>query len=422
MDVHKQPLSRRSVIKGAAAAAVAAGFPAVIRERGEAAETLKVGMIAEITGVYAGLAEHQREGATMAVEAWNARGGVLGKRVELVVEDDQNNPGVAVQKTRKLINEDKVVALSGSVNSSVVLAVSNVAADQKMLYVSCGSADDITGKDCHWTTFRVGHSTWMLTHASGFSFAKKFGKRWYAITPDYAYGHALVDGYKDVLAKVGGTLVGDDLVPLGTTDFSHYLTKIAAAKPDMILALVQGTDYVNMLKQAGAFGLIAKYPIGTPQLSLEYVWSLPEEARVGYGSCEWYYHSNLVFPQSDTAAVKFVDETRKRFGKPPTNYNTFGYIMLDRLLWSIQHAGGTDSVKMARSLEGAKFEGFFPGEAYFRPVDHQLMWPVWVAEVRKKAPASDPYDVFNVIDRQPAETIEQSVAEKAKVCHLGYPQ
>ncbi|MDE2571935.1 MAG: ABC transporter substrate-binding protein, partial [bacterium] len=246
MEIRRQPLSRGTVIKGAAAA-VAAGFPAVIRERGEAAQTLKLGMIAELTGVYSGLANNQLHGAQMAVEAWNARGGVLGKRIDLIVEDDQNNPGVAVQKVRKLINEDKVSALCGSVNSSVVLAASNAAAQNKIVYISCGSADAITGANCHWTTFRVGHSTWMLTHASGYSFAQKFGKKWYAITPDYAYGHALVDGYKDVLAKVGGQLVGDDLVPLGTADFSPYLTKIAAAKPDVVLALVQGADYVNML-------------------------------------------------------------------------------------------------------------------------------------------------------------------------------
>ncbi|TAM89945.1 ABC transporter substrate-binding protein [bacterium] len=421
MDLEKHLLSRGTLVKGAAAATVAAGFPAIVRERGEAAETLKLGMVAELTGVYAGLASHQLAGAKMAVAAWNARGGVLGRRIELVVEDDQNNPGVAVQKARKLVNEDKVVALSGSVNSSVVLAVSNAAAENKMVYISCGSADAITGANCHWTTFRVGHSTWMLTHASGYSFAQKFGKKWYAITPDYAYGHALVDGYKDVLAKIGGQLVGDDLVPLGTADFSPYLTKVAAAKPDVVLALVQGADYVNMLKQAGSFGLIAKFPICTPQLSLEYVWTLPEEARVGYGSTEWYYHSDLVFPQSDSAAVDFVKATRKSSGKPPTNYNTFGYIMLDRLIWSIQKAGGTDAVKMARSLEGAKFTGFFPGEAYFRAVDHQLMWPVWVAKVRAKPPTSDPYDVFDVIDRQPAEKIEQSAEEKTKVCHLGFP-
>ncbi|MGH7757013.1 MAG: ABC transporter substrate-binding protein, partial [Vulcanimicrobiaceae bacterium] len=117
----------------------------------------------------------------------------------------------------------------------------------------------------------------------------------------------------------------------------------------------------------------------------------------------------------------FVDSTRKRTGRPPTNYNTFGYIMLDRLIWSIQKSGGTDAVKMARALEGSRFTGFFPGEAYFRQVDHQLMWPMWVARVLKTGRNGDQYDVFDVIDRQPAEKIEQSAAEKAKVCHLNYP-
>jgi branched-chain amino acid transport system substrate-binding protein len=416
-------LNRRSFVTLAGAGTAAAfGIPAYLPRIGEAADTLKIGLVEPYTGVYAGPAENETAGFQLALDAWNKRGGVMGRKVELVKEDNQNDPGVGAQKARKLIDQDKVAALVGTVNSAVSLSVSGVAFASGMIFIdSGGHSDNVTGASCHWNTFRTCHSTWMETHATGLSLAKRFGKRWFLITPDYAFGHALEAGYKDVLGKIGGTIVGDELTPLGTTDFSSYLTKIDAAKPDLIIVLVQGDDYTNCLKQMNQFGLLKKYPVGGPQVEIEPLLGLAPDSRAGYWGVEWYYKSDLTLGKGNTLAHEFVAQSTKQFGKPPTARNCFGYVTLDRLLTAMAEAKSLEAVKIAHAIEGSRFTSIFNGPAYYRKEDHQLMWPMWIAKIRPNGTPGDKYDLFDVLDIEPAEGIEQSIAEKEKVCKLGYP-
>ncbi len=420
----RSDLTRGSFVRlaGAGSAAAAFGIPAYIPRIGEAAENIKIGLLEPYTGTYAAQGENETNGFQMAVEAWNKRGGAMGRRVELVREDEQNDPGVAAQKARKLINQDKVVALVGTVSSAVSLSVAGVSNASSMLFIdSGGHTDDVTGKSCHWNVFRTCHSTWMETHATGYSLAKRFGKKWYFITPDYAYGHALEAGFKDVLGRIGGTVVGTAQTPLGTTDFSAYLTKIDAAKPDLVLVFVQGDDYTNCLKQMNQFGLLKKYPVGGPQVELEAVLALPVEARTGYWGVEWYYKSERTLGKGNALAHRFVSDYIARFHKPPSARACFGYVTADRLIHAMADAKSTESVKVAHALENTRFSSIFAGQAYYRKEDHQLMWPMWVAKIRAEGTAADKNDVFDVTDTQAAEAVEQSVADKAKVCKLDYP-
>jgi branched-chain amino acid transport system substrate-binding protein len=418
-------LSRRSFVTlaGAGSAAAVFGIPAYIPRIGEAADAIKIGLLEPYTGVYAGPAENETVGFEIAADTWNRRGGIMGRKIQLVKEDEQNDPGVAAQKARKLVNQDKVAALMGSVSSGVSLSVAGVANTLGTLFMdSGGHTDDVTGKSCHWNVFRTCHSTWMETHATGYSLAKRFGKKWYLITPDYAYGHSLEDGFKDVMGRIGGTIVGNALTPLGTTDFSSYLTKIDAAKPDVVLVLVQGDDYTNCLKQMNQFGLLKKYPVGGPQVELEPLWGLPPEAREGYWGIEWYYKSEKTLGKNNKLAQQFVAEaTRRKNGRPPTARDAFGYITLDRLAQAMHDAKSIEPVKVARAIEGVHFTSVFNGGGYYRKEDHQLMWPMWVAKIRPNGTPGDKYDLFDVTDINAAEAIEQTIGQKASVCKLGYP-
>ncbi|BDE07919.1 ABC transporter substrate-binding protein [Vulcanimicrobium alpinum] len=416
-------LSRRSFVTLAGAGTAAAfGIPAYLPRIGEAADTIKIGLLEPYTGVYAGPGENETNGFQMAVDAWNKRGGAMGRKVELVKEDEQNDPGVAAQKARKLVNQDKVVALVGTVSSAVSLSVAGVSNSLNTLFIdSGGHTDDVTGKSCHWNVFRTCHSTWMETHATGYSLQKRFGKKWFFITPDYAYGHALESGFKDVLAHIGGTVVGNELTPLGTTDFSSYLTKIDAAKPDLVLVFVQGDDYTNCLKQMNQFGLLKKYPVGGPQVELEPLYGLPPEARGGYWGVEWYYKSEKTLGKNNKLAHAFVADYMKRFNKPPTARSCFGYVTADRLINAMAETKSTESVKIAHALENTRFTSIFNGSAYYRKEDHQLMWPMWVAKIRPNGTPGDKDDLFDVVDINAPEAIEQTVAQKEAVCKLGYP-
>ena len=419
-------LDRKSFLTTTAAitsAGLVTGFPAILRSRAHAADTLKVGLNYEYTGVYASYAQSETRGALMAMDGWNARGGVMGgTRVETVQEDNNNNPGTAVEKARKLILVDKCPVQMGSISSAVSLSTSGACAALNVFYIASGGhADAVTGEKCEYSTFRTCHSTWMETHATGYSLAKKFGKKWYMIIPDYAFGHALQAGYHDVGKKVGLEFVGEDLTPLGTTDFSPYLTKVLAAKPDLLIVLVQGDDFVNCLKQVHQYGIAGKLPVGGPQVELEAVWALPDEARVGYWGVEWYFKGANVIGSNNKLANDFVSAYRKKYNQPPTARSAFGYITMDRLLWTVNQAKSTDAAKMAKTLADAHFDTIFEGGAYYRGVDHQLMWPMWVGSIRAKGTPQDQYDIFAIVDRQEADAVEQSVAEKQAVCHMNWP-
>jgi len=416
----KGPQSRRDFVKVTTVAATAAitGFPAFIPQRGEAAETLLLGVNEELTGVYAYPAKNEVRGMQMAVDARNKKGGVLGRQVKLSIEDNVNNPGTAVEKARKQFEVDKVPVLMGCLNSAIAQAVSNVAVQAgKPFIVSGGHTDTVTGAQCHWTSFRTCHSTWAETHATGLSIAKKFGKKWYFITPDYAFGHSLLDGYKDLEGKLGIQIVGSDLTPLGTTDFSAYLTKVLSAKPDCLVAMVQGEDLVNCLKQANSFGLLKRIPVAGPQGELEVFWELPPEAQVGYFGFEWYYKN----VGNNKEAQAFVKDYMAQFGEPPTARSAFGNITANRMMDAIEEAKGTEPVKICKALEGKHFSPLTAATAYYRAVDHQMVWPMSFGQVVSGGQGGDKKDIFKILDTQPGDAIEQTAAEQSKICKLNYP-
>src|SRR6185312_4776312 len=149
-------------------------------------------MVDPLTGVYAAPASNEVMGAKVAVAQLNQKGGILGRQVELLVEDSANDVGTGVQKTRKLIERDQVNCIIGDVNSGVAFSMAAVTSEKKVLHiVSGGHTDVITGESCHWNVFRVCNTTTMDVNAIADTLIQKFGKRWYFLTPDYAYGHSV---------------------------------------------------------------------------------------------------------------------------------------------------------------------------------------------------------------------------------------
>ena len=244
-DASPRKVNRRAVLKAAATLGTLQLVPPfIIKARGET--PIKIGLDNPLTGVYAALGKNELIGCQYALEQINAKGGILGRKVELLVEDSTSgDAGTAVQKARKLIDRDKVNFLLGNVNSALAQAMAQVASEKGVFMVDPGGhTDPITGTDCHWNVFRVCNTTQMEANAVAGVLIKDFGKKWYYITPDYAFGHTLQAGMEKAAAKLGGSKVGGDLTPLGTTDFSSYLIKAQAANPDVIIFLTAGQDAV----------------------------------------------------------------------------------------------------------------------------------------------------------------------------------
>jgi len=410
-------MNRRTLLKaGAAVGAAQIASPFVIAARGET--PIKIGMVDPLTGVYAAVAQNEVVGARLAVDNINAKGGVLGRPLELLVEDSANDVGTGVQKTRKLIERDQVSFIIGDVNSGIAQAMAQVTAEKKVLHVvSGGHTDGITGKDCKWNVYRVCNTTRMEANSVSDLLFNKYGKRWHFITPDYAFGHTLQEACAANLKKLGGTVTGNELAPLGTSDFSAYLIKARAANPDVLILLPQGSDMVNCLKQIVQFGINRQIHVAGTQQELESLEALPPEARIGIWMFEWYWK------QANTPHLaEFVAEIRKRTGgKVPTARTWFGYTSVYTFALAANREKTIDSFKLAQALGDFEMPDevkLQPNKVYYRKGDHQLMTSAFVGEAQPKG-ASDPQDLFRVDSIVAGDTTSPPVSETG--CTLQWP-
>ncbi len=410
-------LDRRTLINTAAAAGVLQiGSPFVIPAW--AADEVKIGLDNPLTGTYAAVGKNELSGCQLAIEQINAKGGILGRKAELLVEDSTSgDAATAVQKARKLIDRDKIDFLLGNVNSALALAMAGVAAEKNILHiVPGGHTDAITGATCHWNVFRVCNTTQMEANAVAGTLIKDFGKKWYYITPDYAFGHTLQAGLEKAAAKLGGTKVGGDLTPLGTTDFSSYLIKAQSANPDVIIFLVQGDDMVNALKQAVQFGLDKKIHLAGAQQELEPLEGLPPEARIGTWVFEWYWNQPGVPHVAD-----FVAAIKKKTGKVPTARTWFGFASAWSCALAANTAKSLDAIKMAKAMQGLKLPpeiALMPDGAYYREGQNQLIPNLYVGNAQAKGSAG-PDDLFKVTQVVKGNDVAGTVEESG--CKMTWP-
>ena len=394
VELDLSPTRRRFIKAAAAGAALQMTGPFIISARGE--QPVKMGFDDPLTGTYAAVGKNELIGCQYGVEQINKKGGILGRPVELIVEDSTSgDAGTAVQKARKLIDRDGVDFLLGNVNSALSLAIADVAAEKKkLLMVTGGHTDAVTGSKCHYNVFRICNTTQMEANAVAPALVKNAGKKWYYITPDYAFGHTLQAGLEKAGAKLGVTKVGADLTPLGTTDFSSYLIKAQAANPDVLILLVQGDDMINCLKQAVQFGLEKKLHIAGAQQELEPLIGLPPEARIGTWVFEWYWN------QPNVPHVKeFVEGIKKKTGgHVPTARTWFGYASVWACALGANNAKSLDVLKISKALQNFKLPpevALMPDAPYFRAGQNQLIPNQWVGKAIAKGPAG-PEDLFHV--------------------------
>jgi branched-chain amino acid transport system substrate-binding protein len=409
-------VSRRAVLQLAAAAGLAQLVPPfIIKARGE--EPVKLGLDNPLTGTYAATGKNELTGCQLAIEQINAKGGILGRPAELLIEDSTSgDAGTAVQKARKLIDRDKVNFLLGNVNSGLSLAMAQVSNEKGVLHVVPGGhTDAVTGTTCHWNVFRVCNTTRMLTNAIAKTLMDSYGKKMYFITSDYAFGHTLQDGYDANLKQFGGTKLGEDLTPLGTTDFSSYLIKAQATNPDVIVFLMNGEDLLNALKQAVQFGLDKRIHLAGANTELEVLEGLPPEARIGDWVAEWY-HIQPGVPHVD----EFVAAIKKKTGRVPTARTWFGFVGTWTCALAANKAQSLEAVKMAKALQGLELPpevGLMPDVPFYRANQNQLIGSLYVGHAQAKG--SEPDDLFHVDKVVKGKDVAGTVEESG--CKMTWP-
>ena len=382
----KLTLTKRRTFLTATAAIAGAQFtgPFIIKARGET--PVKIGFIDPITGSLSALAVSEVEGAKWTVDQLNKKGGILGRPVQLLVEDSANDTGTGVQKAHKLIERDNVDIIMGDVNSGIAYAIMGVTAEKKVFHiVPGGHTDPITGKDCKWNVFRTCNTTAMDAAAVTSELVKRFGKKWFFITPDYAYGQSLQANFVKNLEKLGGTWQGD-MLPIANSDFSATLIKAKAFKPNVLLNNMGGAAQINCMKQFVQFGMAKDMALGGALFEIESVRSVPKEAQSGWWIMEWYWN------QPDVPAVKtFVDAISPAIGnKKPTARHWMAYVSIMAAKLAAESAKSLEAVKMAHALSDMELPpevSLSPNKVKFRGGDHQPVGEVEQNELQH-APGS----------------------------------
>jgi len=290
-----------------------------------------------------------------------------------------------------------------------------VTAEKRKLHiVTGGHTDEITGSQCSWNVFRICKTTTMEANAIADSLVEKFGKKWYFLTPDYVYGHALQAAFERKLRDHGG-MWAEDVLPLGTVDYSRALTNAGAYRPDVLIDLMGGEDQANSLRQVARFGLNQDMAVGGALFELESIMAVSDAARIGWWTMEWWWN------QPDVPEVRAFDEAmRPRTGRAASARNWFGYAAVCTLARIANQEKSLDSVVLARALQGYTLSSDLalgPDRAFFRDRDHQLMSTIFVGEVHP--PRDGPFDVFTARTIVKADQAAEPVDTSA--CTLAFP-
>src|SRR5574340_179087 len=280
-------LIRALMVAGPIAAAVGGAGTAI------AADPLKIGVITDMSGVYADFG-----GATSVIAAQMAvddfGGKVLGRPIEVISADHQNKADVASSKVREWFDTQGVSMVTEALNSSVALAISKIANDKKRVFMPIGPASTrLTNEDCTPYTVHYAYDTYSLAYGTGNAVVKHGGKSWFFLTADYAFGHSLEKDTADIVKKAGGQVRGALRAPLGTTDFSSFLLQAQSSKAQIVGLANAGGDTVNSIKAANEFGITKNQQLAGLLLQISDIHSLGLKTAQGLLMTDgWYWDLN----------------------------------------------------------------------------------------------------------------------------------
>ncbi len=369
-------------------------------DRAVAADKIKIAVLDNFSGAFEYTGRMYFGAVEFAVNEQNKKGGLFGKQIEVLKEDAEMKPDIAVRKAKKLMLEDKVNFIAVTY-SHLAIAVSKAVGTYKnsILVVNAAVADQITGKEFNEHMFRIMFTAHSLNSALAQYMATKPYRKYYILCQDYAAGHDYAETFKKEL-KVhlpGAKIVGEDYHPIGHKDYAPYITKVQAAGADAVYSGSYGQDLINMIRQARSLGLKQPFPFVAPYaMDPILVKELGEDAVGSY--CAWNYELQINSPENQ-AMIKAYYAMHKDDKEIATVWPAYG---IGHVIsgWKMIFA----AAEKAGSVEPAKFIPAFEGFEYNTPAglwkmrkcDHQAISPIYCGVITS---AKNPYYSFPWVGR-----------------------
>jgi branched-chain amino acid transport system substrate-binding protein len=351
---------------------------------------IRVGEINSYSGVAAAFTAPYRAAVEMALEEINARGGVLGRPLEVLFRDDKLRPDEGIRHAQELLFREKVDFLMGTFSSAVGLAVSDFALKQRVLFLAAEPLTEaLTWEKGHRYTFRVRPHTWAQGRILAERAARLPHSRWANIGPDYEYGHKAWEGFWTRLRELrpGVAEVSSSFPRLGAGQYVDHVSKLVAASPDAVFTSLFGADWIAFVKQAAPFGLFAgerrRFTVGILLGEPEYIDPLGKDAPEGMlvTGYPWYGIDTPAHRAFVERYGRFVARRYPALARYPYQGSLVGYITTLSLAEAVRKAGATETEQVVRALEGLQVETPI-GPITFRASDHQSTMGAWVGTTR----------------------------------------
>lgn len=380
---------------------------------------IKIGILLPLTGTFAAVAETQRDGALLAIDVINKRGGLdmpWGKvKVEGVVADDEAKLDVGVRRYNYMESQG-VKGVGGQTWATLAYAINAVVAKNPMPYFpTCVMAKDaFTKGKLADSTFATAYSPWTVGYMAGKAAIKTLDKkRIFFLGRTDSYGWDMRDGLKAAIEEFGGELVGYDEVRLGTNDFTTILQKVKAAKPDVFMAAQFGGEAVALLKQVQQTGLNKEMTIFSAFTTNVVAKGVAPEALDGVYAMHYFYYDLDGFSDKEAAesAKAFTAIYQAKYGTPPDSYAAIAYTAFSEMLHGIEAAKSFEPKKVSAALlaDNGKFSTV-KGAAHWRE-DHAAVYKhaAFLVKGKSAAERKNEWDLFTVIDSQGGDSVMPSL-------------
>jgi branched-chain amino acid transport system substrate-binding protein len=387
--ISDRKLDRRTILK-AGVAALGSSLTGLSWAQDSGA-TLTMGVLSQQTGTFAYAGDLVLKGAKLALEERN--GAVQGKKINLVVRDDEGKPAVGVRRLTEAIASDKLRYFVGNFSSAVGLAELEVAAQEKVLQYAAGGSEDFTGSRCSPYTFQWSAHAYTALRATleYVSKAMPGKKKIYTITADYAFGQSLLR-YTQVAAKeLGLELVGNDNHPSGERQFTQYFTKALSTRPDIICLLTAGADAVTAVRQFSSFGVKSVQIVGPWTLEVEQMRELSPAMRSGM-ILGLNYYQDIDTPVNKAFVKRYLDA----YKNVPSYAAAYGYDSMRTLFLAMDKAKSIEVNDVIKALEGMEYDSIF-GPTHIDPRTHQTVRPYYVVECKAPAAMKNEFDLATIV-------------------------
>lgn len=370
-------MKKMQLVRNVTFTVLMAGFASVVVA--QSAEPIKIGVLTPLSGTYASLGQQVRWGIELATKEINNTGGIMGRQVELLFEDEEANPSVATPKAEKLFQVSKVDFLTGTVNSASTLAVGQVAErNNRLIATTVSFSDAITGDKCSPNVFRVNAKAGQqsVALAEWLNKSKPDAKVFY-LGPDYEMGRSTVHAFKAAAEGKGAKTVGEVFAPLDNKDYSPFFGQIRAARPNVMYTSVAGNDTVRLFNQMSEYGLLRNLMVvgasGTvTSQNLGAMGKTAEGFTTGVG-----YSRDLDLTENQ----KFVKAFEAAYKNAPDLYGADSYGVMYFYKAAVEKAQSTDTAKVRTAMEG--LEWMTPqGKKTMRAGDHQAVQDMYVTSLK----------------------------------------